>query len=247
MSVGKGKIVRVCPSPALFSYYQSPEQVTVVVDILRATSAIAAALFHGARSVIPVASIEEAETFRKKDFLVAAERGGAIVPGFQYGNSPLSYLDNPDIRGRDLVLSTTNGTQAIDIAKHHGPLVTGAFSNISALTTFLNEQCPQDVLILCAGWKNRMNLEDTMFAGALASRLLQHGYGLDTDADATLMALYLFEKAGENLDAFMANSSHRNRLQHLDLKADIAWCMQEDTCPVIPFLEGQQQLLPKFI
>lgn len=246
MSLGKGKIVRVCPSPALFPYYQAPEQVTVVVDILRATSAISAALFHGAKGVIPVASIEEAEAYKGTGALVAAERGGAIVPGFQYGNSPLSYIENPEIKGKDLVLSTTNGTQAIDVAKDHGPLVTGAFSNLSALTTFLHETCPQDVLVLCAGWKNRINLEDTMFAGSLAARLLQLGYGVDTDADATLTALYLFEKANEDLDAFMANSSHRNRLQHLDLKADIAWCMQEDTCPVIPWLEGKN-LVPRFI
>jgi 2-phosphosulfolactate phosphatase len=246
MSLGRGKIVRVCPSPALFSYYQAAEQVTVVVDVLRATSAIAAALFHGAKGVIPVASIEEAETFKGQDVLVAAERGGAIVPGFQYGNSPLSYINNPEIKGKALVLSTTNGTQAIEVAKAHGPLVTGAFSNISALTTFLHEQCPQDVLVLCAGWKNRINLEDTIFAGALAARLLQLGYGVDTDADATLTALYLFEKAQKDMDAFMANSSHRNRLQHLDLKADIAWCMQEDTCPVIPCLE-EHILIPRFL
>lgn len=209
---------------------------TVVVDIFRATSAICTAMQHGVKNVIPVASIEDAQKYSGDEFIIAAERGGEVVNGFSYGNSPLSYKDNPNIINKTLVLTTTNGTQAIEAAKNDGELVIGAFSNLSALHDFLVEK-NKDVMILCAGWKNRMNLEDTLFAGALAKRLLEHHFVYDIDSDAAISAITLYEKASENMLEFLKNSSHRNRLKKLDLENDVNYCLELDTCDVVPYLK----------
>jgi 2-phosphosulfolactate phosphatase len=229
-------IVRICLTPALYPIYKDENSIVVVVDIFRATSAISTALHHGMKAVIPVADINASAEYQGNEYIHAAERGGEVVNGFTYGNSPLSYINNPEVKGKTLVLSTTNGTQAIEAAKNSLGLTTGAFSNISALTHWLaNEN--KSVMILCAGWKNRMNLEDTLFAGALTQRLLQRGFAFDIDSDAAIAAHTLYEQSKNNMHEFLKDSSHRNRLSKLNLEEDIDYCLQHDTAEVVPFLQ----------
>lgn len=228
-------VIRICLTPALYPIYRDDNSIVVVVDIFRATSAICTALHHGMTAVIPVAAIEEAKNYPGNGYIVAAERGGEVVDGFAYGNSPLSYRNNPDIVGKKLVLTTTNGTQAITAAKDAAALCVGAFSNITALSSWLIAQ-QKDVMILCAGWKNRLNLEDTIFAGALARLLLNQGFVLDIDSDAALTALTLYEQSKENMNRFLEPSSHRQRLSKLNLEKDIEYCLQWDTTTVVPVL-----------
>ncbi len=228
-------VIRICLTPALYPIYRDDSSIVVVVDIFRATSAICTALHHGTTAVIPVAAIEEAKNYPGNGYIVAAERGGEVVDGFAYGNSPLSYRNNPDIIGKKLVLTTTNGTQAIYAAKDAAALCVGAFSNITTLTSWLVKQ-KKDVMILCAGWKNRLNLEDTIFAGALAHLLLDQGFVLDIDRDAALIALTLYEQSKENMNVFLEPSSHRQRLSKLNLEKDIDYCLQWDTTTVVPVL-----------
>lgn len=236
--VNRQPIVRVCISPALYELYRQQEGITVVVDVLRATSAICTALQNGVTEVIPVASIHDAKRYEGDDEVrIAAERGGEVVEGFVYGNSPLSYINNPDIQGKTLVLTTTNGTQAIDAAKNDGELVIGAFSNLQVLSDWLIEQ-HQDVMILCAGWKNRMNLEDTLFAGALVDILLNNGFSYDIDSDAAITARVIYQAGKNDLIGFLENSSHRNRLKNLHLEKDIEYCLTLNTCQVVPKLNG---------
>jgi 2-phosphosulfolactate phosphatase len=236
--LNKKPVVRVCISPALYELYKQVDGITVVVDIFRATSAICAALQHGVTEVIPVASIHEAKRYASDDdVIIAAERGGEIVDGFEYGNSPLSYIGNPEIVGKTLVLTTTNGTQAIDAAKNDGDLVIGAFANLNVLTEWLIKE-NQDVMILCSGWKNRLNLEDSLFAGAVVDSLLNAGYEFDVDSDAAIIARLLYTSAENNMPAFLENSSHRNRLKNLNLEKDIEFCLTLNTCQVVPKLVG---------
>jgi 2-phosphosulfolactate phosphatase len=187
------------------------------------------------KSVIPVASVEEAQKYAGKGYIVAAERGGEVVEGFSYGNSPLSYRNNPDIIGKKLVLTTTNGTQAIAVARDAAKLCVGAFSNITTLSSWLVSQ-QNDVMILCSGWKNRLNLEDTIFAGALTRLLLNQGFQLDIDSDAALTALTLYEQSKADIYRFLEPSSHRQRLSKLNLHKDIEYCLQWDTTSAIPVL-----------
>lgn len=236
--MSKQPIVRVCISPALYELYRQQDGITVVVDILRATSAICTALQNGVNEVIPVASVHDAKMYSSdEDVRIAAERGGEVVEGFVYGNSPLSYINNPDIVGKTLVLTTTNGTQAIEAARNDGELVVGAFCNLDVLSAWLIEQ-KMDVMILCSGWKNRLNLEDTLFAGALVDILLRNGFSYDIDSDAAITAQVIYQTGKNDMLKFLENSSHRNRLKNLHLEKDVEYCLTPNTCKVVPKLTG---------
>jgi 2-phosphosulfolactate phosphatase len=138
------------------------------------------------------------------------------------------------VKGKDIVLTTTNGTHALNIAKPADRIVVGSFLNISALTNYLVEQ-QKDVLLLCAGWKGRFNLEDTLFAGAVVDQLVQHD-GFSDLADSAIASTHLYTQAREDMAAFLANSSHRKRLARLDLEKDINYCLQQDITTAVPVL-----------
>src|SRR4051812_34023124 len=124
--------INACVSPLLYSVYKDTESVVVIIDILRATSAICTAFHHGAEKMIPVATIEEARLYKAKGYLTGAERDAIPVEGFDFGNSPYSYMDE-DVKDKTIVITTTNGTQAIDAAKDAYKVVIGSFLNIDAL------------------------------------------------------------------------------------------------------------------
>jgi len=229
-------IVKVCFSPLLYPLYASKETITVVVDILRATTAICTAFEHGIARVIPVPDVEDTYFYKDHDdVIVAAERNGEIVDGFKYGNSPFSYM-NGEIKDKTLVITTTNGTQAIEAAKDSEVILIGSFVNFDALTEILRG-IDRDVMILCAGWKNRFNLEDTLFAGAVTENLLEAGFSYATDSDAALASLSLFQAAKQDMYGFLANSSHRNRLEKLNLEEDVKYCMSLNKTRSVPFLK----------
>ena len=228
--------LEVCISPALFPvYYQSKDCVVVVIDIFRATSAICTAFEHGVNSIIPVASVEEALQYKSKGYLAAAERNGQIVKGFDIGNSPFSYMDE-SVKGKDIVLTTTNGTKAIERAKAADRIIVGSFLNISAVVEFLKKE-NKNVILLCAGWKDRFNLEDTLFAGAVIDQL-QDSEVFTGLADSSLGALRLYQDAKKDLNALLKNSSHRRRLQKLNLEKDIDYCLNMDISNKVPIFRG---------
>lgn len=226
--------LQVCYTPLQYPLFRNEDDIVVVIDILRATSAMVTAVAHGAAGVIPVARVEEAMAFSGKDYVLAAERDGRIVEGFDYGNSPYSFMGD-EIKGKTLVLSTTNGTQAIEAAKSSHALIVAAFINLHAVCTWLERQ-GRGVLLLCAGWKNKFNLEDSIFAGAVADYLL--GRGFSTDCDSVRASVHLWNFSKHDLNAFLEDSSHRNRLGRLELKRDIAYCLQTDITDAIPILKN---------
>lgn len=228
--------VEVCYSPALFPvYYANKNCVVVVIDVFRATSAICTAFQHGVKQIIPVASVEEAREYKAKGFITAAERHGEIVEGFDMGNSPFSYM-NSDLKGKEIVLTTTNGTKAIERAKAADTIIIGSFLNLQAVCDFLVKQ-NKNVILLCAGWKDRYNLEDSLFAGAVVNTLMKNEVftGL---ADSSLAANHMYELAKNNINDFLKNSSHRRRLAKLNLEKDIDYCLQTNTTDVVPIFKG---------
>ena len=232
----KGKpSIDVCFSPALFNLYESSGSITVVIDILRATSSICVAFEHGVRSIIPVSTVEEALQYKSKGYLIGAERQGEMLEGFDFGNSPFSYMD-PVIKGRDIVLTTTNGTHAFNVAKNAFKVVAGSFLNMDVLIEWLKEQ-QQHVIFLCAGWKNTFNLEDTLFAGAMVYKLKKH-FEFSTGRDSCIAAEYLYMLARNNMYKFLEESSHRLRLERLHIEKDIEYCLTPNQAHVIPSLEG---------
>jgi 2-phosphosulfolactate phosphatase len=223
--------IQTCYSPALYPLFHEDDTIVVVVDVLRATSAICTAFEHGVEKMIPVAGLNEAQKYKDAGYLVAAERNAIKQEGFDFGNSPYHYM-NEDVKGKTIVISTTNGTQAIEAAKGKATIVIGSFLNLSAVANWLKIQ-KKDVLILCAGWKNKFNMEDSLFAGALANQLIASDE-FYTLCDSTIAAGYLFELASDDLYAFLEKSSHRHRLKNLDLETDIKFCLQVDTLSCIP-------------
>ncbi|MEI6020759.1 MAG: 2-phosphosulfolactate phosphatase [Bacteroidota bacterium] len=228
--------IEVCYSPHSFHLFQNSNAIVVVIDVLRATSAITTAFYNGVSKMIPVATIEEAMVYKEQGYLVAAERDGEIISGFDLGNSPFGYM-NTRVKGKTIAITTTNGTKAIEAAKHSKQLLIGSFLNMDTLIYHLKKE-KSPVIFLCAGWKNKFNLEDTIFAGAIAQALI-YKHGFNTECDSTIAAMELYKLAKHDLFGFLANSSHRNRLSKLDLERDINYCLTPNQCPVLPVLEGQ--------
>lgn len=228
--------VQVCLSPALFQYYDSTDRIIVVTDVLRATSAICIAFEHGVKSIIPVATIDEARQYRQMGYMAAAERNGIVQEGFEFGNSPFSYMTE-QVKGQTIALTTTNGTQAIDIARDASKVIIGSFLNLSAVANWILQQ-NENVTILCSGWKNRFNLEDTLFAGALVDKLQGEIESTDYD-DAALGALRLFNEAKGDLYGYLESSSHRHRMKRLELEKDVRFCLQFDITNVVPIIQGK--------
>ena len=131
--------IEVCFSPGEYHLYEADFQLVVVLDVLRATSAICTAMEHGVKEIIPVATVEEARALQAEGYLAAAERGGQIVEGFDLGNSPYSYME-PAMKGQTVVLTTTNGTKAINMAKDKETVVIGSLNNLDALCDWLVAQ-----------------------------------------------------------------------------------------------------------
>lgn len=232
----KKLIVDVCLSPHLYPVYHRDDTIVVVIDILRATSAMCTAFHHGVEKIIPVATVEEATEYKKKGFIVGAERNGIALDGFDFGNSPASYITER-IKGQTIVISTTNGTQAIDVSRKAYKVVIGAFTNITALCDWLKLQ-NRSVLLLCSGWKNRFNLEDTLFAGAVAEILLNEKE-LFKSGDGALASKFLYQSAKNSPYKYLRNSSHAERLSAMGLKEDIKYCLTLDQTTIIPILEGK--------
>ena len=228
--------IEVCYSPALFPvYYNNSNCVVVVIDIFRASSAICTAFQYGVKRIIPVATVDEAIEYKAKGYLVAAERHGEVVEGFDKGNSPFSYMDQ-DLAGKEIVLTTTNGTKAIERAKAADRIIIGSFLNISAVCNYLINM-NKNVILLCAGWKDRFNMEDTLFAGAVIHELKEHEVftGL---ADSSIAAEKLYSIAKSDISDFLTTTSHRRRLKRLNLEKDIAYCLQRDITELVPVYKG---------
>lgn len=226
--------IEVCFSPGEYHLYESEFDLVVVLDVLRATSAICTALDHGVKEIIPVATVEEALEYKERGYIVAAERGGEVVPGFDMGNSPFSYME-PHVKGQTVVLTTTNGTKAINMARSKDTVVIGSLNNLNVLCDWLIAQ-ERDVLVLGSGWKDKFNLEDTICAGAIADACLKSGK-FKADEDSTVAAKFIFRSSRDNMFAFLKASSHRRRLRRLNLNEDVKYCLTPNNCSAIPILK----------
>jgi 2-phosphosulfolactate phosphatase len=227
------KNVEVCFTPGEYAYYKDDYEIVVVIDVLRATSAICAAFDNGIKAIIPVPTVEEAWEYKQKGYLAGAERKGQIVEGFDFGNSPFSYM-NEELRGKEVVLTTTNGTKSLDVAKDAETVVIGSFLNLDALSLWLSKQ-DKNVLCLCSGWQDKFNLEDTICAGAISEFLINTGNFTSVE-DSSIAAKYLYLSAKDNYLGYLKYSSHRRRLKNLNLNEDIKYCLTPNQTAVIPIL-----------
>lgn len=225
------KTIDVCLSPDLMHLYDVNDKTIVVVDILRATSCMTTALAHGIKSITPFAKLEECLAMKEKKYYTAGERDGQKVEGFDLGNSPFEYMAKK-LKGKKIAFTTTNGTQAIAKSLGASEIVIGSFLNLTAVSTHLTKGS-NDVLIVCAGWKGKVNLEDTLFAGAVVEKVKED---FEPACDAPLMAQHLFNQARLDLAGFLKNSSHVKRLAKLNIYKDIGFCLNTDQYTVVPVL-----------
>lgn len=220
-----------CLSPALLHLYNVEDAIVVIIDVFRATSTIAAALYNGAEKIIPVESVKGAiEIGEEIGGITAGERDGKIAEGLQYGNSPLEY-PREFIEGKVLVLTTTNGTRLLHMALKMGAteVITGAFANLNAVCNHLLA-AGKNVILACAAWKDRVNMEDTQFAGAVVARVREH---FTIHCDASLAAETLYTATRANAWAFTQQTTHYHRLAAYGLEKDMEWCMTENLADVL--------------
>ena len=227
-------------SPALLHLYNVSDSIVVIIDVLRATSTIATALHNGAKCIIPVDSVVECIRIGKQiEGITAGERDGQVAEGLSYGNSPFEY-PRQFISGKTLVLTTTNGTKLLHMALDKGAkkIITGSFVNLSAVCNYLVEK-NRPVILGCAAWKDRVNIEDTLFAGAVINRIKDH---FDINCDGSQIAETMYMDAKEDLFEFLKNknASHYHRLTKFGLEKDIRYCLSEDAANVLCVYEGGQ-------
>ena len=224
--------IDVCLSPMMLPLYDLQGKVVVVIDILRATTTICTALANGAEKVIPVLDMEASLKFKNKGYIIAAERQGQKVEGFAFGNSPFEYTAEK-IKGKTIVLTTTNGTRAIELSRAAEQITAGSFLNIEAICEYLKKQ-NIPILLLCAGWKNNFNLEDTIFAGAVV-HYLRNSFLVTTDS--SLAAEYLYLNTRDDVISHMKKASHYRRLHELGIDQDVEYCFTGKALDVVPVLK----------
>ncbi len=209
----KEKTIEVILAPGLFTNFITKKPyVVVVVDVFRATTSICAALDYGVKAIIPVKRIRFARFFKRLGYIVAAERGGKKVRFADLDNSATSFF-KPIFKGKEIVYSTTNGTKAIKKAAGASEVIIGSFLNLNAVAEWIHKS-DKNVIIFCAGWKNTVNMEDSLFAGAL-SEILMEKYQFVTDNDSAKMAMDQWNVAKSDVLTYIDKSSHRNRLRNL--------------------------------
>jgi len=224
--------VECCLSPALSSLYDLENSTVVVNDIFRATSCFVSGIGSGVSSIRVVPTVEECEAWGNKGYVTAGERNGVKVAGFELGNSPFDY-QQPHLQGQKVCATTTNGAQAMHIAKISDRVLIGAFLNLTAITELLLAE-GKPVVVLCSGWKKRFCLEDTLFAGALVSRLSGH---FEVTDDAATGAMRLYDQAAHDLEGALAEAAHLKRLKNLSSGGDIPYCLKLDEFEVVPALK----------
>ncbi|MEO5646737.1 MAG: 2-phosphosulfolactate phosphatase [Chitinophagaceae bacterium] len=222
-----------CLSPAMLHLFDVSSSIVVIIDVLRATSTIATALNNGAKCIIPVDSVAECIRIGKQiEGVTAGERDGKIAEGLKYGNSSFEY-PREFIEGKTLVLTTTNGTKLLHLALNKGAkaIITGSFPNLSSVCKYLIDQ-KQHVILACSAWKDRVNMEDTIFAGSVVEKVREH---FIINCDSSQMAETLYKLAKQDLFGFLKekDASHYHRLTGFGLEKDIRYCLTEDTANIL--------------
>ena len=212
----------------------------VVFDVLRATSTMTVALANGATGILPCETIDEAVAARasKPDLLLAGERGGlritAAVSGsvdFDLGNSPREMIAKT-VSGRQLAMTTTNGTRALKACAGTRRVWIGGFLNLSALGQAIRDARPERLLLVCAGTGDDSALEDVLGAGALCD-LLWDDLG-QAATDAARFARERYRDSGDQLLEVASEASNARRLLRIaELMEDVSFCFQRDAFPVV--------------
>ena len=228
--------IDVCLSPSLYEHYAKSEAIVVLIDAVRASATICAAFTRGTQLIYTVPSSVEALKMKSENTLIAGERNGFKIEGFDFGNSPYDFLD-AQLNNKQIVFTTTNGTQAIEKVKEITPdnrIIIGAFVNFDKVIDYLIKN-QKHAILLCAGWKNKVNIEDTLFAGKVAEKLLKIGNNT-TKSDAVYLATNVFSIAKKSVFDFVMKHSPRFQQYRDMLENDIKYCLTDNIANVLPVM-----------
>lgn len=212
-------------------------KVVVVIDVLRASSTIVTALMNQAKGIIPVEDMGEAsrisQSVNSDKLLLCGEKDGVKIEGYDLGNSPLEY-NTEVVKEKTLIFNTTNGTKAIKKAVGSVQLYVASFLNLSTIVHTLREE-QKDIVLICAGWRGRMAIEDLLLAGNIIYRL-SDGELAANGSDGAKVAFGLYEKYSDNIPGVIHRSNHAMRLKDIAGEKDIDYCSQTDICEILPVL-----------
>jgi 2-phosphosulfolactate phosphatase len=213
----------------------------VVIDVLRATSVIVHAMSEGALEIIPVATVEEAfqmaRTFPPSTTLLGGERGSQKIPGFDLGNSPREYVAEK-VKGKRLILTTTNGTKAFHFVSSGKEIMVGSFFNIGATAQRCFE-LDRDLLLFLSGDEGNFSLEDTVCGGMLIDLVIKKGRNRVSLTDASHAAHMLYQRFEANLLEAFQLSRHGKELVDSGAGDDLPYCTQIDIIPLVPIFREE--------
>jgi 2-phosphosulfolactate phosphatase len=242
--------IDVLLTPAGLSSGEVHGRAVFVIDILRATTTMCAALSRGAKALIPVASTEEAlrlaQTIGSTDVLLAGEKDCVRIPGFHLGNSPLEMTE-PAVRGKTLIVTTGNGTKALLACQGASAVYPTAAVNLSVATEKAREtlQADRHMLIVCAGRGGAFSLDDAYCAGRLIESILGDRRPRRGLNDAGIACLDLVRRYGDGWERPLSYSRAGRELIRLGFRDDVREAARQDAHPVLPhFHERRVTLVP---
>jgi 2-phosphosulfolactate phosphatase len=225
--------VALCPSEIRrFETIDLSETTAVVFDVLRATSTMITGLEYGVERFFPVETVEAARAQKVKDpsLLLAGERGGLPLEGFDLGNSPAEFKE---IHGKRVVLTTTNGTVALHRVRHAKRVYVGALLNLDSLAQVLDKEGSAGVLIVCAGTGEDFALEDAVAAGGLVDRLSHNSL-----SDAAMLVQSIYREASTDLLSCLRQSRNGRSLAGLGKVRDIEECARLSVTGTVGVMQG---------
>jgi 2-phosphosulfolactate phosphatase len=229
----------VCFSPMLIGNYDLTNTTVVIIDVVRASSTICTAISYGVEHIIALDDVDKARKMKDDGYVTAGERNGDQVEGFDYGNSPISFMDRK-LEGKKLAMTTTNGTLTFLLAEKAAKkfkdveILVGAFVNYSKIRNYLFSGT-KNVLLVCSGWKGNPSIEDSVLAGKIAEDLTRYGK-FRFYSDSAYHAILIYEQARSNIFNFILDYSVRFKENLKKLDQDIRYCVKENVADVLPVL-----------
>lgn len=214
-------------------------KVVVIIDVLRATSVMVTAMENGCKEIIPVKKVEEAMEIASKDrskFLLGGERKGIKIDGFDFSNSPLEY-ESSKVKGRTLVMTTSNGTQAIKNCEEAGRIFIGALINGQAIAEKLMN-LKEDVVFVNAGTNGQFSMDDFITSGYMISELMDiakmnHCEDIVELSDIARTSEYIYNSSN-TVDGFLKDATHYKRMETLGYFGDLKYCLSKNKTRLVP-------------
>lgn len=206
-------------------------KVCVVIDVLRATSVIITALENGAERIFPFKDIETIQERCRnlKNIIKCGERNALKIDGFDLGNSPLEFTKEK-VFGKDIYMSTTNGTKAIENSLSADKILICSFLNIQSVVKRIVEY-GKDCVIVCAGTNGKFSLDDTLCAGFIIKELQKY---TEISIDDMLLALIRISESHKNIKDILKGSTHYSYLLSLGFEKDIEHIFSLNKYSIVP-------------